>query len=210
MNHLPARLAAWSLIVGSVVATAGFLSAFLANGNGDERFAGSSWTALYTIALIGNVLVILGLPTILHVQAGRSPRLSLIGYVGALVPLVMLNIGEGCVEAFVKPYLADHGGIPKDNLPGMTAYEVPALLIMLVGLICLGMAVFRAGVLPRWVGVLFIVAPLVGAAGIPGGAGLISDYALFVALFTVGVSALRPAHGTSPVNEATSASPALG
>lgn len=209
MNRIPARLAAWSLIAGSVVASAGYLSAFLANGNGDERFAGSSWTALYTIALIGNVLVIVGLPTILHVQAGRSPRLSLIGYVGVLVPLVMLNVSEGCVEAFVKPYLADHGGIPKGDLPGLTAYEIPALLIMLVGVICLGVAVFRARVLPWWVGALFIVSPLVGAAGLPGGAGLISDYALFVALATVGVTVLRsPAASTA--GEARSPSMAIG
>jgi hypothetical protein len=191
MNRTTARLAAWCLIAGSVVATAGYLAAFLANGNGDERFSGSSWTALYTIAMFGDVLVVLGLPTLLHVQAGRSPRLSLIGYVGMLVPLVILNIGEGSVEAFVKPYLADHGGSPKDDLPGLAAFEAPALLIVLVGMICLAAAVFRARILPWWVGALFIVAPLVAVAGLPGGAGLISDYALFVGLFAVGVTALR-------------------
>jgi hypothetical protein len=54
---------------------------------------------------------------------GRSPRLTLSGYVGAFVPMVILNVGEGCVEAFVKPYLADHGGIAKDELAGLTAFE---------------------------------------------------------------------------------------
>jgi hypothetical protein len=201
MNRIPTRLAAWVLIAGSVVATAGYLSAFLANGNGDERFTGSSWTALYTIALFGDVLVAVGLPTLLHVQAGRSPRLTLIGYVGVLVPLVILNLGEGCIEAFVKPYLADHGGIPKEDLPGLTAYEVPALLILLVGMICLAVAVFRAHVLPWWVGVLFIVSPLVAVAGLPGGAGLIADYALFVGLATVGVTALRSVSGSSRLVE---------
>jgi hypothetical protein len=195
MNRTTARLAAWCLITGCVVATAGYLSAFLANGNGDERSSGSSWTALYTIAMFGDVLVVLGLPTLLHVQAGRSPRLSLIGYVGMLVPLVILNIGEGSVEAFVKPYLADHGGNPKDDLPGLAAFEAPALLIVLVGMICLAAAVFRARMLPWWVGALFIVAPLVAVAGLPGGAGLISDYSLFAALFAVGVTALRTSAG---------------
>jgi hypothetical protein len=197
MNRTTARLAAWCLITGCVVATAGYLSAFLANGNGDERYSGSSWTTLYTIALFGNVLVVLGLPTLLHVQAGRSPRLSLIGYVGIFVPLVILNLGEGCLEAFVKPYLAGHGGIPTQDPSGLTAYEVPALLFVLVGMGCLAAAVFRARVLPWWVGALFIVSALVAVAGLPGGAGLIADYALFVALFTVGVTALR-----SPVDAA--------
>jgi hypothetical protein len=59
------------------------------------------------------------------------------------------------------------------------------------------LAVFRARVLPWWVGVLFIVAPLVGSAGIPGGAGLIADYSLFAALVAVGITSLRiPAEAT--------------
>ncbi len=66
---------------------------------------------------------------------------------------------------------------------------------MLVGIICLGVAVFRAHVLPRWVGVLFILTPLLGAAGLSGGISLIPDYMLFAALFAVGVHTLRSGRG---------------
>jgi hypothetical protein len=110
-----------------------------------------------------------------------------------LVAMVVLNIGEGCAEAFMKPYLAKHGGLPSHDLPGLEAFEMPAVLIMLVGLICLGIAVFRARVLPRWIGALFVLSPLAGVAGLPGGAGLISDYLAFAALFAVGVHTLRSA-----------------
>lgn len=198
MHRTPARLAAWALLAGTVVATAGYLSAFLANGNGDARFAGSTWTALYTVALFGNVLVILGLPALLHAHGERSRTLTLIGYVGVLVPLVVLNIGEGCIEGFVKPYLAKHGGLPSHDLPGLAAFEAPALLILVVGMICLGVAVFRARLLPRWIGVAFIITPLLGVARLPGGAGLIADYLLFVALFAVGVHTLRPRRDVEP------------
>lgn len=198
MFRMPARLTAWSLIAGTVVATAGYLTAFLANGNGDVRFTGSSWTTLYTIALFGNVLVILGLPALLHAHGERSRSLTLIGYAGVLVPLVVLNIGEGCVEAFVKPYLASHGGLPSNDLPGLAAFEIPALLVMLVGMICLGIAVFRARVLPRWVGVLFFVVPLLGAAGLSDAVSLIPDYLLFVALFAVAAHTLRSARDADP------------
>lgn len=191
MHRMHARFLAWALITGCVVATAGYASAFLANGNSDNRFAGSSWVALYTVALFGNVLVVVGLPTLLRVHGDRSRALTLIGYIGVVVPLVILNVGEGTVEGFVKPYLAKHGGIPKDELPDLLAFESPALLIVLVGMICLGVAVLRARVLPRWVGVAFLIVPVIGVAGIPGAAGLISDYLLFVALFAVGVHALR-------------------
>ncbi len=195
MHRTPARLAAWALLAGTVLGTVGYLAAFLANGNGDGRFTGSSWTALYTIALFGDVLTVLGLPALLHAHGERSRTLTLIGYAGVLVPLVVLNIGEGCVEAFVKPYLAKHGGLPMHDLPGLAAFEIPALLVLLVGMTCLGVAVFRARVLPRWVGVAFILAPLLGAAGFPGAAGLISDYLLFVALFAVGLHTLQSGRG---------------
>jgi hypothetical protein len=191
MHPTNVRLTSWALVCGSVVATLGYASAFAFNGSGDERFTGSSWVTLYTIALLGNVLVLLGLPALVHAQSGRSPVLTRIGYAGVFVPLTILNIGEGTVEGFVKPYLATHGGIPRDDLPGLTAFEIPALLVMLVGMVCLGVAVLRARVLPRWLGVLFLLVPFLGAAGLQGAISLTPDYLLFVGLFTVGVTQLR-------------------
>jgi hypothetical protein len=197
MDRTTARLSSWALLVGSVVATVGYLLAFLANGNGAERFTGSSWTTLYTIALFGDVLIVLGLPTLVRLHGDHPRKLTIVGYVGVLVPIVVLNIGEGCLEAFAKPYLADHGGIP-DNLAGLTAFEAPALLIMLIGLICLGVAVFRARVLPRWVGAFFVVSPLPAMFGLSGGAALISDYLAFAGLFLVAVYALRRTPAVTP------------
>jgi hypothetical protein len=117
--------------------------------------------------------------------------LTRIGYAGVMVPLVILNIGEGTVEGFVKPWFARHGGGPAGDLPGLTAYEVPALLVLLVGMVCLGIAVLRAGVLPRWVGVVFLVVPFLGAAGLQGAISLLPDYLLYLGLFTVAVTQLR-------------------
>ena len=179
MDTTTARLTSWALVVGSVIATVGYASAFAANGNGDARFAGSSWVALYTIALLGNVLVLLGLPTLAHAQGGRHPVLTRIGYVGVFVPLAILNLGEGMIEGFVKPYLSKHGGLPSDDLPGLTAFEVPALVVLLGGMVCMGIAVWRGGVLPKWLGVLFVVVPFLGAAGLQGAISLLPDYLLY-------------------------------
>jgi hypothetical protein len=193
MQPTNARLTSLALVVGSVAATAGYACAFAVNGNGDQRFAGSSWVALYTIALLGNVLVLLGLPAVVHAQSGRAPVLTRIGYVGIFVPLTILNIGEGTVEGFVKPYFAKHGGIPTHDLPGLMAYEIPALLVLLTGMVCLGIAVLRAHALPRWVGVLFMLVPFLSAAGMTGAISLLPDYLLYLTLFTVGITQLRQA-----------------
>jgi hypothetical protein len=193
MDTTNARLTSLALVVGSVVATVGYAAAFIANGSGDARFAGSSWVGLYTVALLGDVVVLLGLPTLVHAQRGAFPWLTRIGYAGVLVPLAVLNIGEGTIEGFVKPYLAHHGGIPSDDLPGLTAYEAPSLVVLLVGMVCLGIAVLRARVLPRWIGVVFLLVPFLGAAGLQGAISLLPDYLLFVGLFAVGVIELRRA-----------------
>jgi hypothetical protein len=198
MNPTNVRLTSWALVAGSLVASAGYAAAFAMNGDGDQRFAGSSWVALYTVALLGNVLVLVGLPVVVHAQAGRAPVLTRIGYAGVFVPLVVLNIGEGTVEGFVKPYLADHGGIPADDLPGLTAYEIPALLVLLVGMVCLGIAVLRARTLPRWIGVVFLVVPFLGAAGLQGAISLVPDYLLFLGLAAVGVTELVQARAQLP------------
>ena len=207
MDSTNARLASGALVTGSVVATLGYATAFAANGNGTERFTGSTWVALYTIALFGNVIVLLGLPVIVHAQAGRAPVLTRIGYAGVLVPLAVLNIGEGTIEGFVKPYLADHGGIPTQDPPGLTAFEVPALLVLLVGMVCLGIAVLRARVLPLWVGVLFLVVPFLGAAGLRGAVSLLPDYLLFLCLFTIGLTQLQRTRAPEPGVQANNFSP---
>lgn len=191
MDAMNSRLTSWALLAGSLVATVGYASAFALNGSGDERFAGSSWVGLYTVALLGNVLVLLGLPTLVHAQAGRRPLLTRIGYAGVLVPLAVLNIGEGTIEGFVKPYLVAHGGLPAGDVPGLVAFEAPALLVMLAGMVCLGIAVLRARMLPAWVGAVFLVVPFLGAAGLQGAVSLLPDYLLYVALAAVALTQLR-------------------
>jgi hypothetical protein len=191
MTDLRTRLAGWALIVGSTVAAFGYLAAnVLAGGSGDSKYTHAGWPPLYGVALAGNLVVLLGLPAILTVHGRRAQRLTLVGYAGTFAALVMLNVSEGTLEAFVKPYLVRHGGIP-DSVTGWTVWESVALLCMLIGLGCLGTAVIRARVLPTWVGVLLLVSPVVAFLGLPGALTVLSDDLLFVALVTVGLHVLR-------------------
>jgi hypothetical protein len=185
------RLAGWALMVGAVVATAGYFAAnLLAPGSGDEVFRYHLWPVFELIALVGDVLLALGLPVILSF-GGRAPKLHLVGYVGVFAALVMLNIGEGTTEAFVKPYLVDHGGIPAQEPSGFGVFEGIALLALVVGSICLGIAVLRARTLPWWVGVGLIVSCVLGAVGLPGAWFLLPDTLVYATLFAVGVFAVR-------------------
>ncbi|MGH3175236.1 MAG: hypothetical protein ACRDPF_15395 [Streptosporangiaceae bacterium] len=186
------RLAGWALITGTIVATVAYVAAgTLIHGHGDARYTSSLWTPLNGIAVAGNILIVLGLPVILAGQGQRAARLTLVGYLGLFAALVMLNVSEGCIEAFVKPYLARHGGVQANPPTGWAVFENTALVCLVVGLICLGIAVIRARVFPRWVGALLIASPLIAFLGLPGPLAELSDYLAFIALAAIGLQVAR-------------------
>jgi hypothetical protein len=196
MTESQRRLAGSALMAGGALAILGYLAAgTLAGGSGDAHFTDPLWQPLYAIALAGTVLSILGFPAVLAAQAGRLPRLTAVGYAGTLAAVVMLNLGEGVIEGFVKPYLVTHGGIPDPEPAGFAAFEAVALLAALAGLISLGVAVLRAGVLPRWIGVLLVVsAPLSFAVGgLPAPLNVLGDDCLHLALIAIGWRVAAPA-----------------
>jgi hypothetical protein len=202
MTDLQRRLAGYALVIGGALMIAGYLAAgIVVGGSGDARFTDPQWQPLYSIALAGGILTILGLPALLTAQGDRFPRLTVVGYAGTLAALVMLNLGEGVIEGFVKPYLVTHGGIPNPEPAGFAAFETVALACMLVGLICLGVAVLRAQTMPRWVGILIIASPILSFAlgGQPAPLPELSDVCLSVALIAIGwrvaVPTRRPAFG---------------
>jgi len=180
MTHTLHRPAGWSLIAGTLVATAGYVA------TGMLDVTDRLYQPFYGVALGGDLLIVLGLPVILAHRA-RAARLTVVGYVGLLATMVMLNLGEGVIEAFAKPYLATHGGIPEEAPGGLAVYESVALLCLVAGLICLGIAVIRARVFPIWVGVLLILSPVAGFVGLSGALALTSDYLAFAALFGIGL-----------------------
>lgn len=188
------RLAGLTLMAGCVLATLGFLGVSLAmHGPADRWPTDPLWQPMYGIALAGNLLVVLGLPAILAVHGHAARRLTLVGFVGIFAPLAMLNVAETTIEAFVKPYLATHGGMPAEEPAGLAAFGTTALVLLIVGAVCLTIAVFRARVLPIWVGVA-VLASVVGAFLLHGGPlGFVSDYCLFAALFWIGLRATRQA-----------------
>lgn len=199
------RLAGWALIVGTIVAASGYLAAnLLAPGSGDEVFRYHLWPLFEGIAVGGDVIIALGLPVILTF-AGRAPKLHVVGYAGVFAALVMLNIGEGVIEGFVKPYLAAHGGIPAGEPSGFAVFGGIALLALLVGAICLGIAVLRARTLPRWIGVALLVSCVLGALGLPGRWFLLPDGVFLATLFAIGGHAVRGDRNVPATNVTESA-----
>ena len=209
MTNLHSRLAGSVLVAGGTLAIAGYLLAgTLTGGSGDAHFTDPLWQPLYAIALAGNLLVILGFPAVLVAQDGRHPRLTAAGYAGTLAALLMLNLGEGVIEGFFNPYLVTHGGIPKVEPAGFVAWESVALVCVLAGLVSLGVAVLRAGRLPRWVGGLLIASAFLSFAvsGLPGPLAELGDDCLMVALIAIGLRVRAPSPTRRPLARGAAAS----
>jgi hypothetical protein len=64
------RLAGWALITGTVVGAAGYLAAYALTTTVTDPL----WTALYSVALAGDILIVFGLPAILTAHGDRDIR----------------------------------------------------------------------------------------------------------------------------------------
>ena len=82
-------------------------------------------------------------------RAGRFARLGRLGLVGGSAGVAWLLAG-GLVQALF--FAGDS--------PYMPLFIIPGVLAMMVGVLLLGVAVLRAGVLPRWVGAFLILGTL--------------------------------------------------
>jgi len=204
MEQQRQRLGGIALVTGGVLSIVGyFLSGSLVRGDDHARFTNPHFLPLYAIGFVGAVLSVLGLPAILAFVGDRFPRLALVGYAGTFLALVLLNVGEGVIEAFVKPYLATHGGIPDTVGTGLDIYFLAALVCTVIGLVALGVVVLREKRFAPWVGVLLLVAAPLAFVGdaLPGPFVELADYCVFVALIAIGLRSVRDDERRLPAAE---------
>ncbi len=145
------RLALWGTLgaPGALLAGAAWIAAaavaYSAIASGEPPYSYLD-EAAYGVAL---AVMLAGLAGLHARQAsGRGGRLGAAGLFAALVGAALLSAGSA---------LAALAGGALDWLPGL------GLLGLLLGFVLSGVATFRAGLLPRWCGLLLIVClPLAG------------------------------------------------
>lgn len=153
----------------------------------------SLWVPIHVAALVAVVLTLVGLTGLYGPRAARLGGLGAVGFAGAVVGLVM----TACVsyaEAFLLPVIAhDHPEVFDWAGPVTTSWAVRLstgmALLWLVGLVMLGVALARSGVVPAGAGLTLAVAavafPVFGGLLIPVLASL-STLALAVGYGWVG------------------------
>jgi hypothetical protein len=162
------------------------------------------WVPIHVAAIVAVVLTLIGLTGLYGTRAERLGTLGAVGLGCAVVGLVM----TACVsyaEAFLLPVIArDHPEVFDWDGPVTSSWAVRATtglaLLWLVGLVLLGVALWRSGVVPAGVGLTLAVASVAfsvfGGLLIPVLAPL-STLALAVGYAWVGMALWTGATGTA-------------
>jgi hypothetical protein len=132
----------------------------------------SRWAIVHVVACAMSFFAVLGMAGLYARQAEKSGRLGLAGFVMLSLWFVLI-MGFSFVEVFILPRLATAdprfvvawmgmltGSASELHLGVLsTLWTLTAPLYMLGGLL-FGIATFRAGILPRWAGVLLAIGTL--------------------------------------------------
>lgn len=139
---------------------------------GDSHAAPSLAQPLFPTAhllvFLGEICLLFELPGLYASIAPRTGLLGLFGFVLYFFANATLASFVTAYEAFIVPVLAADpatsalvapGGAIPSSAPFAVLQGVGGLVYML-GLVLLGIAVFRSGVMPRWMGALMAASPI--------------------------------------------------
>jgi hypothetical protein len=184
------RLSGLSLFLGGLLDIAG--TVLEPHGGGLEYATNPLAVSSGLLEIAAVLLVMLGLPGLFAAQADRAGILGFIGTVTVFFCLPLLDLTHGYVDAAIRPALAatpeaarllgPGGSFDKALAHGLAGSFISlAGPVSLLGLILLGIATMRAGVLPRWTGVLLVAAAVLAPLGfivpVLDGISLASPYA---------------------------------
>lgn len=159
------RLAGLAALISGVLAAIGDLLRLVVDVENPGSATTASYAIVFLLYLISTALLLLGL---VGFYTSQSQAAGIVGFVGFLVAFLgtVLLAGALWFELFITPALATEA-------PGLLEAELglPGFILMLlfgaVGWVLFGVATLRAGVYPRWAGVLLIVGGVIAFFPLP-------------------------------------------
>lgn len=171
------KLIRWSAIAWLLSALTGIISIVLVPSDyAENAILGSLWTPIHAVLAISYMLFLFGLTGFYLVQADKAGRLGSIGFVLTFFGALMLT-AQVVVATWILPVIAMQPDAPKTAfemfdlagpLPAFSLVIFAAYVPAGIGLILMGIATMRAGVLPRWAGLLLIVGTVLDLAVLIG------------------------------------------
>ena len=162
------RLSGLTLLLGAVLGSIGnILTDVLYAGNDPRQYLTPVWFVVMLVTLIGELLLVLGLPGIVARQVQHAGRLGIVGF-------ALMYIGEFLFTSYdvtallVSPWLAQVAPLlARNGPPSLSVFFLIAGILFSLGGILLGIVTMRAEVLPRWAGLLLIIGVLLNIVDAP-------------------------------------------
>jgi hypothetical protein len=174
------QLIRWGAIAWLLSAVTGIISIVLAPSDFAANAVFSSlWMPSHALLAVSYMLFLFGLVGFYLVQAGKAGRIGSIGFVLTFFAVLILT-AQIMVAAWVLPVVAAQPNAPKTAfelldpsgpLPAFSWVVFAAYIPAGIGLIMMGIATMRARVLPRWAGLLLIIATVLDFAVLGGAPG---------------------------------------
>lgn len=155
------RLAGIALLAGGALTVLGILVGLYPGNPLDPAYYASVPYFLNGIfTFLGAALMVLGLPALVAAQADRSAVLTTIGVICIVGVNLIYGIANTFVDLTVFPYLITNPAtrdFAQTAPPVMAVFFDVGMLLGVVGPLTLGIAVLRARVLPRWIGIVILL-----------------------------------------------------
>ena len=145
-----------------------------------DSFRSPIWIIAHLLPHVAVVLTLFGLIGVFVRQFSPAGWLGLIGFLTAFVGTALI-LTQALVELFIMPFI----GLEVPHLmegpppPGLDAAFMLMAVLFSLGYVLLGIAIMRAGVLPRGVGLLLAISAPVFMLGIGPVGELFGTEALF-------------------------------
>ena len=174
------KLIRWSALAWLVSALTGIFFTFFAPSDFAQNVMRSGlWMPTHAALAVSYMLFVFGLIGVHLKQAEKAGWLGSTGFVLSFFSIIILT-AQLIVSAWILPALAAQAGMPKtaagllDPSGSLAAFSTVVYLVYIptvIGLILLGISIMRAGVLPRWAGLLLIIGTLLDLAVLIGAPG---------------------------------------
>src|SRR5512137_676517 len=174
------KLIRWSALAWLVSALTGiFFTFFVPSDFAQNAIRSSLCVPTHAALAISYMLFVFGLIGVHLKQAEKASWLGSTGFVLSFFSLIILT-AQLIVSTWILPILAAQPDMPKtaaallDPSGPLAAFSTVVYVVYIptvIGLILLGIAIMRAGVLPRWAGLLLIIGTLLDLALLIGASG---------------------------------------
>jgi hypothetical protein len=174
------KLIRWSALAWLLSAMTGIYYTFFAPSDFALNAMHSSlWVPTHAALAISYMLFVFGLIGVYLKQAEKAGWLGSTGFVLSFFSLIILT-AQLIVSTWILPILAAQPDMPKTAaalldpsgpLAAFSTVVFVAYVPTVIGLVLLGIVVMRAGVLPRWAGLLLIIGTLLDLAVLIGAPG---------------------------------------